>query len=120
MTIPTHPVIHCDGIALGLTDDPLNRGMVAALRELKSMALSQTTRRAYVWRITDTDQLYDHVDRLTNFLQQSSDGNVLTLSIPFVKALAVTSYDIDEYTASINIDDLLMHANRFRDEETRM
>ena len=64
MYVSTKPVLHFGGAAIRLTDNPLNRGMVAALRELNSMGVSERTRLAYVWRITETNRLYDSVDRL--------------------------------------------------------
>jgi len=91
--------------------------MVAALRRTEIDGVSERTRLAYVWRITETAQLYDYVDRLTNFVQRSSDGSVLTLSPALIKALAVVIYDVSDYTAQINVDDLIVHAKQFEDEE---
>jgi hypothetical protein len=105
------------GNGFNLTDHPINRGMLAAFKELKSLKLPELKRNAYLWRVMDVAHLFDCIDRLDGFVERSLGGDELVLSEAIVKALAVASYDLRSGDAKINIDSLIEHARRFKDQE---
>ncbi len=55
--------------AIYLTDLPVHRGMKAAFDELKSLGACEQKRMAYVWRVMDASQFYEHLDRLGDFVK---------------------------------------------------
>jgi len=112
-----HPVF-IGGYEVRLTDKPLNRGIVAATRELKNLNLPLLQQRAYVWRVMHIGAVFDLVDKSDGLVTRAPPGKEVLVAEALIRAFAVAKYDVKGDDAKVNIDSLLAHAKRFREAET--
>ena len=96
-----------------LTDIPINRGMMAVVGELSSMGIGGDLRRAYMFRVLDFGQIFEHGDLFDEFIKPGDEPDARSVSEAIIKAVAVAEYDTQSDYPKLRPESILEHARRF-------
>jgi hypothetical protein len=109
MSMPTEnlqskPLLILDGTPVSLTDVPLNRGMMAVIKELREAGVENV--QAYVWRLMHFTEILEARERFGALMKPSQDGTAMISDAVFYAAAtakmrggpghADAGFDIDE------------------------
>lgn len=100
-----------------MTDIPMNRGMMAATKELVSQGVSQEERMAYLFRLMHFGELFEHQERFGDLIRPSDEDGSLMVADALMKACAVARIYAEHDRIGFDLDDVLKHAKSFSNEE---
>lgn len=99
------------------SDIPMNRGMLAVMKELSDRDVSDDERMALSWRIMHLGQVFDHMDRLTEFVKEGDSPGSVMVSEALMKACASARFiEIDD-DLRFDIEDVIRIAREITTRE---
>jgi hypothetical protein len=90
-----------------LSDIPLNRGMLAVMKELDDRAIGDDERMAMSWRIMHYGQIFDHIDKLGEFIKEGDTPDSVMVSEALIKACASARFIESEDNLHLDVDDII-------------
>lgn len=104
---------------LYLTDIPLNRGMMAVMRDARD--LPDLERQALAWRVMHFGEALEAArtdSRFAEHVKASDEEGAVMISEPFVRGYAECRFVTTEDQVAPDIDDLYQRAEKHRAEES--
>ena len=123
MTMPVEnpestPVIQTpDGAVYSFTDRPMNRGMLAAGKEMRAQGLSDDQRFAVLTRLMHFPDVYRHKERLRRFIKPTDEAGAYSVNEVLIKACATAKFILDPNTMKFDINDVERIAGELLDSE---
>jgi hypothetical protein len=99
-----------------LKDMPINRGMLAVLKELRERKASEETKMAMMTRLMHFGDILREA-ALATFIKRRGDSDELSVSEAVIKACATAKLVVINDRIRFDIDDLARIAQQFTDEE---
>jgi hypothetical protein len=102
---------------LVLSDIPINRGMLAVVGELRSMNIKDELMHAYMMRVMDFSQVFEHREKFAEFIRDSDEPGAVSVSEALIKACAAANYLIAGEHMQFDLDDVLRRARMLTEAE---
>ncbi len=104
------------------SDIPVNRGMLAVMKELSDRDVGDDERMALSWRIMHFGQVFDHMDRLTEFVKEGDSPSSVMVSEALMKACASARFVEIDGDLRFDIEDVIRIAREItaREEQEGM
>lgn len=102
---------------LVLSDIPINRGMMAAIGELRSIGIDGDELHAYLFRLMHFGEIFEHEDALREFIQPGDTPDSKMVADALLKAVAIADVISEGGHSKLSVESLLEHARRFAAED---
>lgn len=99
------------------SDIPINRGMLAVMKELRERGLSEEQKMAISWRIMHFGDIFKHQNKLQAFIKNGDSPEELQVSEALIKACATERIITTKKNASYDINDVARIAQELTDAE---
>lgn len=121
MTMPvenpaTRPAFELDGSVYSFSDLPINRGMLAVMRELKDRAVSEEDRMAFATRLMHFGAVLQS-KKLQKFMKQGEEPGALMVSEALIRACATAKMKVTRSRIGYVVADVARIAQQLTDEE---
>jgi hypothetical protein len=110
------PLIEDKGKTYALADIPINRGMLAVLKELRGR--DEMTRQAIMLRLMHVGEIFGQ-EKLKKFFQESKEPGAVMVSEALLRACATARFIFEGDYTRFDIDDLARIAQKLTDEEEK-
>lgn len=104
---------------MSFTDIPINRGMMAVMKELGERNASQEDRMAIAWRLMHFGEIFKHADKeLAEFFRPAEDDpEAKEISTAVIKACATARMIVEEKSVEWDIPDLIRIARELEKDD---
>lgn len=104
---------------MSFTDIPINRGMMAVMKELGERNAPQDDRMAMAWRLMHFGEIFEHADgELAEFFRPAEDDpEAKEISTAVIKACATARMIIDGESVEWDIPDVIRIAREIEKSE---
>lgn len=111
------PILEHDGKLYGFSDIPINRGMLAATKELRERGVGEDQKMATLTRLMHFGEVFQHRDRLAAFIKPGDEEGTVSVSEALIKACATAKFILTGDKMRLDIDDVARIAQQLTDEE---
>jgi hypothetical protein len=105
--------------AYAFSDIPINRGMLAVMKELRERGLSEEQRMAISWRIMHFGDIFKHQNKLQAFIKNGDGPGELQVSEALIKACATARIITTKKNVRYDINDVARIAQELTDAEEK-
>lgn len=99
------------------SDIPINRGMLAVMKELRERGLSEEQKMALSWRIMHFGDIFKHQNKLQAFIKNGDSPEELQVSEALINACATARIITTKKNARYDINDVARIAQELTDAE---
>lgn len=118
MENPAAKPIFADGDnTYAFADIPINRGMLAVMKELRERGLNEEQKMAVSWRIMHFGDIFRQRKKLQAFIKDGDSPGELQVSEALIKACATARIIRTKNDAHYDINDVVRIAQKLTDEE---
>nr|WP_145545153.1 hypothetical protein [Variovorax boronicumulans] len=93
------------------SDNPMNRGMLAVMKEARERGLDESQRMAVSWRIMHFGDLIKHQGRLAAFIRPGDSPGELEISEALIRACATAKVIVTKKDAQFDVADVIRIAS---------
>ncbi len=111
------PILEHDGKQYGFSDIPMNRGMLAATKELRERGVSDDQKMATMMRLMHFGEVFDHRERLAVFIKPGDEQGTVSVSEALIKACATARFIRSGDKMHLDIEDVARIAQQLTDAE---
>ena len=101
------------------SDIPINRGMLAVMKELRERGLSEEQRMALSWRLMHFGDIFKYQKKLQAFIKNGDNPGELQVSEALIKACATARLIITKKNVRYDITDVARIAQELTDAEEK-
>jgi len=102
------------------SDIPINRGMLAVMKELRERELSEEQRMAISWRLMHFGDIFKHQKKLQAFIKNGDSPGELQVSEALIKACATVRIITTKKNVRYDIADVARIAQELTDAEEKV
>jgi len=99
------------------SDIPINRGMLAVMKELRELGLSEEQKMAISWRIMHFGDIFKHQHKLQAFIKNADSLEEIQVSEALIKACATARIVTTKKNVYFDINDVARIAQELTDAE---
>ena len=111
------PLITVGDMSYAFADIPMNRGMLAVMKELSERGLSDEQKMAVSWRLMHFGEIFRHQEKLQAFIKVGDNPGELQVSEALIKACATARIVSSDNDVHFDIDDVARIAQELTDAE---
>lgn len=100
------PLITDGDKTYAFADIPMNRGMLAVMKELREHGLTDDQKMAMSWRIMHFGDIFKHQNKLQAFIKKSENAGELQVSEALIKACATARILTSKKKVCYDINDV--------------
>lgn len=112
------PVVEFEGNAYSFSDLPINRGMLAVMKELRDRGISEKERMCFGARIMHFGEVL-RAKKLQKFMKQGDNAEALLVSEALIRACASAKISVSRNRIRFDIADVARIAQRLTDEDEK-
>lgn len=113
------PVIADGDKTYAFSDIPINRGMLAVMKELRERGLPEEQRMAMSWRLMHFGDIFKHQKKLHAFIKHGDSPGELEVSEALIKACATARIITTKKNVHYDIADVARIAQELTDAEEK-
>lgn len=113
------PMFVHKGQSYSFSDIPINRGMLAVIKELRERGLSDDQRMAMSWRLMHFGDIFKHKEKLTAFIKPGEKPGELQVSEALIKDCATARIVSSKKNVRFDINDVVRIAQELTDAEEK-
>jgi hypothetical protein len=110
------PVVEHDGKVYSLSDIPINRGILAVMKELREHGASEDVRKSMVWRLMHFGEVLEK-PALSAFIRPGDEPGAVSVSEALIKACATAKFILTGDDLRFDVDDIARIAQELTDAE---
>ena len=111
------PLVEHQSAVYVLSDIPINRGMLAATKELRQRGVDDGIKQAVLCRLMHFGEIFQNRERLQAFIRLSDEAGTVMVSEALIKACATVKLIVEDDKLRFDIEDIARVAQELTDAE---